>query len=105
MTALFLVGAYWGLGIAGPSAWPGVALLLGLAVLSIGLAAGLWTGFGGRRVAIVSIAFGAVFAGISLVNPWGDDHGLTTTNLGGALIGLAIVLASVFALRGYPRSR
>jgi hypothetical protein len=98
------VGAYWGLGIAGPSAWPAVIMLLAIVALSIVLAAAMWNGSGGRKVAVLSLSLGLLLAGLSLADPWGEDPGITSGNVGGALFGLAIILASAFALRGYQRA-
>jgi len=47
-----------GLAIAGPSEWPGVLGLLALGGLSITFGIALWTGFGGRRLALLSLVLG-----------------------------------------------
>jgi hypothetical protein len=66
VAAVLVVGAYWGLGLAGPSALPVVALYLGVAAAFVALAAALWSGFGGRPVAFVSLIMGVVLAVIPL---------------------------------------
>ncbi|HEY7969700.1 MAG TPA: hypothetical protein VID95_06855 [Candidatus Limnocylindrales bacterium] len=99
------VGAYWGLGIAGPSAWPGVIFALALALAAVALAAALWTGFGGRRVAALSLLLGTAIAVLFIVYPLASGAGIAVEQLGGALYGVAIVLCSAVALSGYDSKR
>jgi hypothetical protein len=95
------VGAYWGLGIAGPSGLPGVILLLGVAAGSVAFAAALWTGFGGRRVAFISLILGVILAVIPMIQGWGSDQTGIETRLGTALFGVAVALASAYAARNH----
>jgi hypothetical protein len=99
IAAVVAVGAYWGLGIAGPSALPGVMLLLGVAAGSVALAAALWTGFGGRRVALISLTLGVVLAVIPMTEWSGSDQTGVETRFGTALFGVAVALASAYAAR------
>lgn len=102
VAALLALGAYVGLGLAGPSAMPIVLVLLVFVALALGLAAAMWTGAGGRNVAILSLILGVVLAVIGL-QPWGPDPTIAPEKIGGALFGVAIALTSAFALRGYRR--
>jgi hypothetical protein len=97
VAAVLAVGAYWGLGIAGPSALPAVLLLLAVAAASVGLAAALWTGFGGRKAAIVSLILGIVLGMIPLSPWWGSEETGLETRIGTALFGVAVALASAYA--------
>jgi hypothetical protein len=99
VAAVLVVGAYWGLGLAGPSALPAVVLLLGVAAASVALAAALWSGFGGRRVALVSLMLGVVLVVIPLTKWWGPDETGLESRVGTALFGVAIALASAYAAR------
>jgi hypothetical protein len=99
VAAVLVVGAYWGLGLAGPSALPVVALYLGVAAAFVALAAALWSGFGGRPVALVSLIMGVVLAVIPLTKWWGSDETGLDSRVGAALFGVAVVLTSAFALR------
>jgi hypothetical protein len=101
VAALLALGAYVGLGLAGPSAIPIVLVYLVFVALALGLAAAMWTGAGGRNVAILSLILGVVFAVIGL-RPWGPDPTFAPENIGAALFGVAIALTSAYALRGYP---
>ena len=103
LAALLGGGAYWGLGIAGPSAIPAVLLILVVAACSVGLAGALWTGFRGRQVGIVSFLLGLLWAAFFLVNSLSEHRAITVEAIGGALDGVAISLASVFAIRGERR--
>jgi hypothetical protein len=70
-------------------------------MVSIIFAAALWTGFGGRKVAVLSFALGVAVGGLALTDPWGSGEGTTSGRVGILLVGLAIVLASAFALSDY----
>jgi len=102
VAALLALVAYVGLGLAGPSAIPIVLVLLVFVALALGLAAAMWTGRGGRNVAILSLILGVVLAVIGL-SPWGPDPTIAPEEIGAALFGVAIALTSAYALRGYPR--
>jgi hypothetical protein len=97
VAAVLGVGAYWGFGIAGPSALPTVILILAASVGSIALATALLTGRGGRKVAILSLILGVILAALPFVT--GSDETTIETRLGSALFGVAVVLASAFAAR------
>ncbi len=103
LAALLSGGAYWGLGIAGPSAIPAVLLLLAAAACSVGLAGALWTGFGGRKVAILSLTLGLSWAALYLVRSLSEYRAITAEAIGAALVGVAISLASAFAIGGKRR--
>jgi hypothetical protein len=92
------VGAYWGLAIAGPSALPAVVLIVAVAVGALGLAVALWTGIGGRRVAIVSLILGLVMAAIPMTPWWASEETGFETRVGVALFGVAVALASAYAV-------
>lgn len=98
------LAAYWGLAIAGPSGIPAVVATLAVAVSALGLAGALWTGFGGRRAAVLSLVLGLAWAAFFLANPYSDDVMPTSGAIGAALYGAAISLASAFALRRKSRS-
>jgi hypothetical protein len=100
VAALLALGAYVGLGLAGPSAIPIVLVLLVFVALALGMTAAMWTGAGGRNVAILSLILGLVIAVLGL-QPWGSDPTIAPEKIGGALFGVAIALTSAFALRGY----
>lgn len=93
------VGTYWGLGIAGPSAVPSAMLLVLAAAASVALAAAIWSGFGGRRVALLSMFLGIALAVVPFTNWYGSDETGLETRFGIALFGVAIALASAFAAR------
>jgi hypothetical protein len=76
-----------------------VALLLAVAAGSVALAAALWSGFGGQRVALASLILGVVVAAIPMTNWWGSDETELETRFGSALFGVAIALASAYAVR------
>jgi hypothetical protein len=99
VAAVLGVGAYWGLGIAGPSALPTVILILAASAGSIALAAALFTGRGGRNVALLSLILGLILAALPFVT--GSDQTSTEAKFGSALFGVAVVLASAFAARGH----
>ena len=98
VAAFIALGAYVGLALAGPSALPAVAAELVVAMLSIALAVGLWRGSGRPWVAILSLILGTVVTVVGLRHPWELDPPTTLDNLGFALVGVAIVLTSAFAL-------
>jgi peptidoglycan/LPS O-acetylase OafA/YrhL len=99
VAAVLGVGAYWGLGIAGPSALPTVILILAAAAGSVALATALLTGRGGRKLAVLSLILGVILAALPFVT--GSDETTIETRFGSALFGVAVVLASAFAARGH----
>lgn len=102
LAALLGLGAYWGLAIAGPSGIPAVLATLVVAAGSLVLAGALWTGFGGRKVAILSLILGLVWTAFYMALAWSEQPLVQPEAIGGALFGVAISLASAFAIRGEP---
>ena len=98
VAAFIALGAYVGLALAGPSALRAVAAELAVAVLSVALAIGLWRGSGRPWVTILSLILGTVVTVVGLLHPWELDRPTTLDHLGFALVGVAIVLTSAFAL-------
>jgi len=97
VAAVLAVGAYWGLGIAGPSALPAVLVLVALAVGAVVLAAAMWFEVGGARLALLSSGLGAALAVLAFVQPTADGPVDLTSRVGAALFGVAIVLSSLYA--------
>ena len=93
------IAAYWGLGIAGPSALPTVALIAGLAAAAIGLGVALWIGLGGRRLALGSMAIGFVLIGLAVLALIESDPTTWSGSTAWLLVGLAVVLTSAYAAR------
>ena len=88
-------------------AWGGpVAGLAFIALVAIclGMVAGLWTGWGGRRVALLSLVLGSGLLVTGAAEAVLADPSAGTGNVVLALFGVAIVLSSAFLLRVQPIS-
>jgi hypothetical protein len=91
--------AFWTLfafGLAGPVA--GFTYLAFVAIC-LGMAAGLWTGRGGRRVTLLSVFLGGALAVVGVAEAVFADPSAATSNAALALLGVAILLSSVALLR------
>jgi hypothetical protein len=96
--------AYWGLGWAGPSGVLVVVGLLLIAALTFARAVAVWTGFGGRKTAGLSLLLGAGLMVAYAVEAAISDAEWSSENIAVAAVGLGIVLASTFAFVRLPRS-
>ena len=89
--------------MAGPSGLPVVIGLLVAGVFFLALAIALWTGFGGRRTAGLSLLLGAgLMVNYALQAVFDAER--SSENIAAAAVGLGIVLASAYALAKLPRS-
>jgi hypothetical protein len=100
-----IVAAFLGFWTLFAFAWGGPAAgltFLALVATSLGMVAGLWTGRGGRRLALLSLVLGSALLVLGAAEVVLADPSAATSNLVMALLGVAIVLCSVVLLHAQP---